>query len=215
MNELRLFLLIAIISVVPMTMSGQTNGGGSFRMAFLQMNGESDVKVISNNRENRNVISRNMDYKLFFRPLKSAYLYIVLLGPNDELKLLFPSSFKDFSRRYETFVRHIPEDLDWQQLFAGQGEYQLHILVSDNRLIDLEKLLTDYAKLTKSEDRLLLKSNLLFTIKKLKRKHYFPESIKREPVFEAGVIRSGDQKLEQYAERVDFKGLYGEVYYIE
>lgn len=217
MRLVKLLLLSAILLSFSLNLTAQSrkDSGGSFRWAFLQLNDGEEVTVISENNESRSRLRRNSDYRFFFRPLKSAYLYILLLGPNDEVKLLFPSSFKDFSRRYETFEREIPEQKGWRHLFTSEGPYEMHVLVADSRLTELEKSLTRFNKLKSSEERLLVKSEILFTIKKLKRKQYFPDSVKREPVFEAGVIRSAEQQLEQYAERIDFKGLYGEVYYIE
>lgn len=210
-----LLFITLFMALQPVSAGEPEEKSGFFRWAVVKTGtGGNKKNVVPLTTKDINFLSPSEQPGLFFCPLKNSYLYLLLSGPGDSLTLLFPGSYNNFARGYETFEQDIETAVHLKQ----SGRYELHVLVSASRLKELEVLLDRYGKLKGTgtkEVKDKLGSDVLFLIKKLKRTFYF--STRKQTLFtgEAGSNRVEQNKIEQHTRRIDFEDFYFELYIIE
>lgn len=190
---------------------------GSFRRAFIQIDDNGNISPVEQEIISQKVLKTN--YQVFFRPMRDAYLYVLLFGPGDDLVILFPGSFTVFEKAYETFSKYIPENDSLLHVLKNPGKYELHFLVAENRLVRLEKLIGDYRSIMKKKNSyypgLKIRKDIQYEIRRIKRKHFLPDRIKIKLVKEAGTRRRDDEIIIKTAESISFEDLYAEIFFLE
>lgn len=221
MNK-RIFFRICICSIFFLLTStilfADDQKYGRFRRAFINVDSTGALTPVK--REDVGEIMKDGEFMMFFRPLRDSYLYFLLFGPGGRVEVLFPATFDLFEVNYETFEHWIPGEMSWESLVKLKGEYEIHIIVAEKRLIGLEALILLYNRVKEKKDsaleRLKTRVDILAEIRRLKRSfRLIAARPKRDFVDEAGTRRSGKRLLIEEAESISFKKLFSEVYFIK
>ena len=142
----------------------------------------------------RDTVLYSGDYfKLLLEPLTECYAYF-LYDSKEELKILFPYNQDQFETDWEVGEQYyIPKGRNWYRLDETTGQEKLHLLVSRERLIDLERLIDSFRAAGKDEKEALgLKVlNKLNEVRKRLRMH---RTIVDRPEPIAGTMRGGDEE---------------------
>lgn len=128
-------------------------------------------------------------FKLLVKPLTECYAYVFWYDSNKELKVLFPYTSDQFENDWKMNKQYnIPKGRDWYQLDQRKGQEELHLLVSRERLLDLEQLLDSYVAAGGEEkDALTLK--VLNEIREVKKRFRMHKKFVERPAVIAGAIR--------------------------
>jgi hypothetical protein len=201
-----LVLFLTVFFIAPFLLAAEAKKG-HFYWAFVRVD-ENENSVPVTEEQTTGEISKH-ELKIFFQPMVHAYLYLLLFGPEENLTLVFPDNFNDFNKCYDTFKRMITVITPR----AMPGDYELHILVSADRLKTLEEMLNKY-----SNRELLLKkkrkynNGLLALIQKIKRDSRLPSISQAKFNSEGSVNRIEEGILNKYVKKYEFKGLYTKIY---
>lgn len=131
-------------------------------------------------------------FKMFVELQKSCFVYVVYHSAQGQLHLLFPYNLQQFDTDYQTFRQYyIPQNDAWFELDEKTGPEAFYLLASTQRLIELERLLTEYA----TADHVIkqdLAEQILTEIRKVKRRHRKFKTFAERPVQIVGSIRGVD-----------------------
>lgn len=213
-------LFILITGLQFMSVQAQEGKTGFFRWAFVRVDEKSQVSQVEKSEIPAANSGDRMEF--YFRPMKNAYLYLLLCGPDNSVQLLFPASFGDFNSYYETFEQTIPA----VEIPGQPGKYELHVIVTSSRHEKLEELLNRYNKFDviddidphgkmDGEEKNELGNQILSLVKKIKRSFYF--DTEKQVLFtdKAAPVRTGEEKIAEFINKIEFKDLYVKLYTIK
>lgn len=144
-----LFIILLITGICLQTKAGENTA--DFKLLFVQSTDGYDCEM---DIENTGTLAADKEFKLFFKPISTVYLYLLLRDPADEFVMIFPGSFKVFSTKdYCETEYFIPEDGNWIQFKKQPGKHTLYFLVSEKRLKELENLIKKYQDSSITEDQ--------------------------------------------------------------
>ena len=84
---------------------------------------------------------------MMFEVKSPCYIYIVYLSAQEEITVLFPDGFDQFSSDSYGKMKHfLPSGDDWYVLDDQAGKETFYLIASSKRLFDLESLLLKYEK---------------------------------------------------------------------
>jgi len=138
----------------------------------------------------RDTVLYSGDYfKLLVKPLTECYAYVFWYDSKKELKVLFPYTSDQFENDWKMNKQYnIPKGRDWYQLDQRKGQEELHLLVSRERLLDLEQSVDLYVAAGEEEkDALTLK--VLNEIREVKKRFRMHRRFAERPAMIAGTIR--------------------------
>lgn len=98
-----------------------------------------------------NVTLRTGDeLQIVVSPLTRCFVYVLLHDSQNAINLLFPSSFAQFDRDYQSGVAYYvppsaPGHDEWFKLDQHVGRESIHLIAAAERLTDFENQLTTYA----------------------------------------------------------------------
>ncbi len=176
----------------------------AFRWAFVAQAGGKEKKKISVVHHDTTLFTGD-HLKLFVRLDRPAYIYIFLYNSKQELKLLFPYTFEQFTKDYATDKNYfIPKGREWFNLDKNTGEETFYLLASRNRLPEIENLYMHY---NKAEDKQSAADQLLTEISNLKKQTRKFATLAEKPVAIAGNVRGE----EAYTDRTDISQMATEI----
>ncbi len=175
---------------------GQTDSVGVwFHWAFVAYPKPESLAVYTPRIIDRDTVLYSGDYfKLFVRPLTECYAYVFWHDSKKELKILFPYTPDQFDTDWEVDKPyHIPKGDDWFQLDEIGGREELHLLVSGERLFELERLVTLFQAAGRDEKD-ASKLKLLNELRVVKKRFHTRRTFAERPAAIAGTVRSGDEE---------------------
>ena len=190
---LPVFVLLAagLYSVSPIVATGwaETNPGPlKFNWAFVGYSkGDTGGELV---RIDRDVELKSGDrFKFFFEMMQPGYMYLITHSSQEEIYLLFPGNLGRYDMApppARSF--YIPSGVNWFQLDHEKGQERFYLLVSTQRLMELESLLKVYQGAAGAQ-RSAFKDSVINEIRRLRWKHReFKKSAER-PVAIMGQTR--------------------------
>lgn len=165
-----------------------------FKWLFVQTIDDYECTMDSEN-VNNSVI--NKEFKLFFKPMGRVYLYLLLRDPANDFVMIFPESFKTFSKKsYSETEYYIPEDGNWIKFNKQPGKHKLYFLVTKNRMTALENLINNYQESCKNENQTGVdhyKKMIIAQLQQAERNFIFNNN-KKDPESVMGGFRDDAQK---------------------
>jgi hypothetical protein len=160
----------------------------SFLLAVgVQVGNDPEAKPVA--LENHAVLSTGDRIKFFLEPQTDAHFYLFHLGPNGVLSPLFPLDWNEVRVPAGRQV-YVPEGALWFELDAASGMEKFFLLVSKERLAQLENLAARHAAF---KDRTAAESSAKAVLDEISRlnKHRRPLAAPAEkPVRIAGKFRA-------------------------
>ncbi len=159
--------------------------------------------------------------KIYFRPINNAYIYLFLQDAQGELYFLFPEVISNFDGFYSYNKNYnVPGGDNWFFLDDVHGTEKFYLLVSNERLIDLENLTGNYLEYYYSnsitEDTLNEARQLVVEeIKRIRLEQSMDENLKEDIVLVACDFRGMGDLYEFYALDVEVDGFYAKTIRIE
>jgi len=133
--------------------------------------------------------------KMFVELRKPCFVYVIHHGAQGEVQLLFPYNTQQFTADYQPAkLYEIPPADGWFRLNEQAGRETFYLVVSAQRLLDLEKLLDTYAAAPPAEQPQVA-TNVLTELRNLIKQHRSSVPPGR-PVPIAGNMRRGVEGLE-------------------
>jgi hypothetical protein len=169
-----------------------------FQYAFLYKKSDGNVGVV-NHKQRVTDLKPGERIKIYLEPLTHAYIYLYHVSSGGDLTLLFPVRFDFFSEEYETGVAYyLPSEERWFILKEPPGIEEFHLIVSKDRLINLESLTNMYCELNRVkqyETQIAdARQDILDEIKHLKKRGNILAGKNEKPVPIAGVVRAFDDE---------------------
>ena len=128
-------------------------------------------------------------FKFFFETLQRDYVYLITCSSQADIYLLFPQDLGRYNGPPPAAGSfYIPVGANWFQLDDQKGEERFYLLVSRQRLLELESLLKGYLA-SRGAQQAAFKDSVLSEIRRLRWKHrQFKKSAER-PVAIMGQTR--------------------------
>tara|TARA_B100001971_G_C18234190_1_gene565986 strand:- start:1270 stop:1923 length:654 start_codon:yes stop_codon:yes gene_type:complete len=139
----RLQIITVLMCVIFSISFAQTENSVSFRYGFIGKKAakQDSLYII----ENESPLKSGDLIKLNIEFTKGNYAYVVYLSSQNEYLLLYSSILQDSkSRRNRVF-----STLPWMELDERTGLESFYFMVSDEQLVDFEKLLENYTRAKK------------------------------------------------------------------
>jgi len=109
--------------------------------------------------------------KMFVELRKPCFVYVIHHGAQGEVQLLFPYNIQQFTADYQPAkLYEIPPADGWFRLNEQAGRETFYLVVSAQRLLDLEKLLDAYA-VAKPDEQPQVATNIVTELRNLIRQH--------------------------------------------
>jgi hypothetical protein len=145
------FFIVTLLCAAVGVASAQNTENVAFKWAFGALTGPTKAFVPIT----RDTVLRSGDeIKMLVELVRECYVYVVYEGPNGELSLLFPYDLKQFASDYETGKNYyIPKGRSWLTFDKTAGKEKFYILASNERLTQLEALLSSYQTADKATKR--------------------------------------------------------------
>jgi len=152
------------------------------------------------------------EYKIFFQPLNPCFYYLIKIQENGNIVQILPEDFHQLLSAQTVYKKYfLPGGKQWFKQNKGDICY---LLVSTTALESLEKAIEDYFYFImispRKKDVIELKS--AYVLKTIR--FWLTQSVlgdvspvKSESIL--GVFRDTDSQLEQSAEKIEVKELYG------
>ena len=192
-----------------------------FRWAFGAMIGsKNDQRLVAITHDT--ILKTGDQLKMLVELQKKCFVYLIYHTGQDELHMLFPYEFQQFTSDYELFKKYyIPQGDKWFELDEDVGQETFYLLASAQRLFVLEALLGEY-KSAAAVKKLALAKQILVEIRKEKKRHRkFTISAER-PVTIGGSVRGviKDKKIrspdiDPIAAEVNATNFYSRTFTIE
>jgi len=140
--------------------------------------------------------------KFFIKPQSPCYLYLIYQSSQRQLSLLYPSRFKQLDAGGTVSGKqYIPDGNQWFELDEHTGQEKFYLLVSIQRLVDLETLVNQYESADKTK-----KSSLGFKItgeiRNLRKRHLKFKTYAEKPVTITDNLRGGEQTVSVHTKDV-------------
>jgi len=147
------------------------------------------------------VITRDTDLKsgdrikFFVKPESPCYLYLIYQSSQRELRVLYPSRFKQLDGQQTRFGKqYIPDGNQWFELDEHTGREKFFLLASIQRLVDLETLVNRYESADKTK-KPALADKITTEIRNLRKRHLRFKTYAEKPVTIIGNLRGGEQTM--------------------
>jgi hypothetical protein len=180
--------LYAMEAPVQYTWADNHAGPLKFNWAFVGYSqGEAGGELVSIEKD---VSLKSGDrFKFFFEVMQRGYLYLITHSSQGDIGLLFPKSPSSYAASPPPVGSfYIPAGANWFQLDDQKGEERFYLLVSTQRLLELEALLTNYERAVGAQ-KAAFRDSVLGEIRRLRWKHRkFKKSAER-PVAIMGQTR--------------------------
>ncbi len=192
-----------------------------FRWAFGAMVGsKNDQRLVAITRDTR--LKTGDQLKMLVELQKRCFVYLIYHTGQDELHMLFPYEFQQFTSDYKLFKKYyIPQGDKWFELDEDVGQETFYLLASAQRLFGLEALLGKYKSAEAGKKRALAKQ-ILVEIRKEKKQHRKFATSAERPVTIGGSVRgvSKDKKIhspdiDPIAAEVNATNFYSRTFTIE
>jgi len=197
MKSFKLVLLTFVLTAFCFTLSGspRTNAQQKedknvcFRWAFGAIQrGEHKAEFFAITRDT--TLKTGDKLKMLVELEKKCFVYLIYHSAQGEVSMLFPYDTQQFTRDYAPGKRYyIPEGDRWFELDENVGRETFYLLVSAQRLIELERL---FGKCTTADpDRKPeLAKQILTEIRKIKRRYRKLTTFAERPVPIGGSVRA-------------------------
>lgn len=190
---------------------------GNYRFAFIMLKDNLPVPIKDP------IITREMlknEIILYYKPLSNSYFYIYAVNPGKEFRQLRPLSFNDFKRLDYLYKPEYIYFSDAHLLETGTDCWEIHVLISTERLPEIEKLISDLTGKTPDmkESLIELTNKLNREILALNVKKILGNNPVELPEPLNSLFRSNDdikEWLDHNAVGVDFTCIYERIYYYE
>jgi len=174
------------------TWADTTAGPLKFNWAFVGYSkGDTGGELVSIDKDIQ--LKSGDKFKFFFEMMQSGYVYLLTYSSQAELYLLFPQNLGQYNTSpppNRSF--YIPAGVNWFQLDDQKGQERFYLLVSTQRLFELESLLKAY-NAAQGAQKTAFKDGVLKEIKRLRWKHRKFKKKAERPVAIMGQTR-GIQK---------------------
>jgi len=195
---LQIFFII-FLCCISISFSEQDKKGNTlFQYAFLYKKSDGTIDVV-NHKKRITDIKTGERIKIYIDPVTPAYIYLYHVSSEGTLSLLFPQKFFFFSDEYKTETAcYLPSEERWYILKEPSGIEEFHLIVSKQRLFNLESLTKHFFEIKQiKQDEIKIadaRQDILDEIKHLKKKGNILGRKSEKPVPIAGVIRSLDEE---------------------
>lgn len=171
--------------------------------------------------EGHAVLTSGDRIKFFIEPMSDGYFYLLHLGPNGDIALLFPS---EPQRTHVPAGRqfYVPEGSMWFELDAASGKEKFFFLASTSRLSQLESLCARLATLKDRADIQSSTQTVLDEISRLSKERKSLAAPAEKPVRIAGKFRAPSNTdsaalpdITPFAKEIVAHGFYGKTFTID
>ncbi len=161
--------------------------------------------------------------KMFIKPEKRCYIYLIYHSSQGDIQVLFPYRFEEMaSKQFYQSMYYIPQGEEWFELDENTGFETFHLLVSTRRLINLESLINRYETVG-SKKKHLLATQILDEIKQIRWKNRKFKTFAEKPVTIMGQVRGASRKplikwvpdISTIAVRITAKDFYSRTFTID
>jgi len=137
---------------------------------------------------------------VYFKPLKNAYLYLLLFYGNTEMTVLFPGTNGNFPWDYQFKKFFLPQqDNNWQSWLKSPGQYTLCVFISSQQEPAIARLMSRYAAGRESI------ASLQAEIAKRQRDQQWSKNTNRIPEWISGTRRSAEKEVLSKAWSIPFR----------
>lgn len=210
-----IFLIFHLFSGIYCTVAAEEELG-CFRWFLFYVEGNMTLCPVETDQLDFSVLQKNL--RFYFQPVNKAFLYVLLIGKEDTLSLIFPPSFDYFTNHYESVEQIIPEGGDWSSFKKKPGKYELSFLVAQEPLLNLEKLLKEYfiagKQTSSSKQQKILKEKILSELAFIKTESLLQSNNSEEFIQVNGTFRTYEE-LYKNIKNVTFKDLFTKKYTLE
>jgi len=187
-----IFILLGLSLAIPPA-SAQSDENIAFQWAFGAVTGEQNT-FVSITRDT--MLQSGDDVKMLVNMQRECFVYVIHSGPTDDITLLFPYSLDQFDTDYSTQKNYyIPIGRRWITFDKTTGKERFYLLASNERLTDLERLLTTYEKSDAAKKGTVSKQ-IITEIRNVKRRFRSFTTLAEKPVTIGGNIRGiGEEEV--------------------
>lgn len=201
-------LLIAVLLALPVSVTVSEEIQLEFDWAFVKSAPDGSVRAVD--FSGKAAISPGDLFKISVRPVKNAFIYLLLHDAEGSLKLLFPGQFSDFDNStYLNTQTFIPAGESWFTLDNASGTERFYLLASSKRLSRMESLILAYQKAAQakgSEGK--ARQAVLDEIGRLRATHSQLTAAAEKPVTIAGAMRGGNSAVSALGTRIEASDFY-------
>jgi hypothetical protein len=192
-----------------------------FRWAFGVITGQADERRLESVSQDR-VLNTGDKIKMFVEPRRKCFVYVIHHNSQDEVSLLFPYNLEQFDRDYVVSGRYyIPRGETWYELDRNPGLEAFHVVASDQRLADLERLVGEMQR-AEGPRKVELSKVVLAEIRNQKKQHRELAAPAERPVNIGGAVRGferstagGYPDVSVLAQDVAANGFYARTFSID
>ncbi len=128
-------------------------------------------------------------FRFFVKPETSCYIYLFYRSSRDDIALLFPYTFEQFSDDYAAGKGYyIPAGNNWFSLDDQTGLERFYLLAADRRLTELESLYHAYTS-APADGKPALAEQIVRQIRQLRRKRRQLSAAAERPASIGGNLR--------------------------
>jgi len=114
-----------------------------FKWGVFRVTEDKKVEVID--VDDNPFLNKNDRFRVYFEPVKNAYIYLYMLDSAGDLFNIFPDDFNLFDDNYaESKGFMLPDYSSSYGFDPGSGEEKFYLVVSNNRLKELEIVTRKY-----------------------------------------------------------------------
>ena len=219
------FVIIAIFKNNAMVFAQQTKGQGESNVTFQWAFGAIKNTETGPQFEaiTRDTVMRTGDQiKFLLRIENKCFVYLIYHSSQGDLVVLFPYLLTESKYEFQTSRNYyIPEDDQWFELDEYTGTEKFYLLAADDRLAELEDLITDYNSADKSTKRTISKE-IISKIRKLRKTNRNLKTHVEKPVTIIGKMRgtektkaAGVEDIADYAIEISAKNFFSRTFTID
>lgn len=159
------------------------------------------------------------EFRITFQPVKNSFVYFFLTDSQNTFYVLHPDNEKSFDKKDYNKSKeiNIPNE-GWFMVDAAKGIEEFEIIVLNQRLLDFEKLLFEYIKVSEKNKDIKKINNLKEEIKDfiitLKKKNSGFTVAAEKPISIGGTSR-GVEKPKLYLSEIDTEKFYAKTIKIQ
>jgi len=199
----RFAYVVLSLSLALLTAGAQSDENVAFQWAFGAITGEENT-FVSISRDT--MLNSGDDIKMLVNLQRECFVYLIHSGPSDDITLLFPYSLEQFDKDYAVKKNYyVPLGRRWITFDKTTGKERFYLLASNERLTDLERLLTGYQS-GDAAKKATLSKQIASEIRNVKRRFRKFATLAEKPVTIGGNIR-GIGESEDVARRPDVSNI--------
>jgi len=190
----RIVIIVLAVSFAAATAGAQSEGENiAFQWSFGAVaSGQETLVPITRDT----VLHSGDDIKMLVNLERDCFVYVIHAGPTDDVTLLFPYSLDQFDKDYSVKKNYyIPIGRRWITFDKTPGKERFYLLAANERLTDLERLLSSYAT-SDAEKKTTVSKQILSEIRNVKRRFRNFATLAEKPVTIGGNIRGiGEEEV--------------------